>query len=230
MLIHIEVQGTPERDFARHMFIYYYRIFDRYERPIMGVAILADEQAEWRPERFTQEIWGCMVEMRYPVIKLLDWRARDAELAASMNPFAVVVRAHLAAQETREAVEARGQAKIGLVRGLYERGYGREQILELFRLIDWLLALPAEQEEDVWRTIVAIEEERRMPYITSVERIGRAKGIQDGQRAMLRRVAYARFGELSEALEQRIATADEEALNRLADRITVATAPDDLLS
>ncbi len=38
-----------------------------------------------------------MVEMRYPVIKLLDWRARDAELAASMNPFAVVVRAHLAA-------------------------------------------------------------------------------------------------------------------------------------
>jgi len=204
----------------------------------MGVAILADEQAEWRPERFAQEIWDCMVEMRYPVIKLLDWRARDAELAASMNPFAVVVQAHLAAQETREAVEAWGQAKIGLIRGLYERGYGREQILELFRLIDWLLALPAEQEEDVWRAIAEIEEERRMPYITSVERIGRARGraeeradgIQDGQRVMLRRIASARFGELSEALEQRIATADEEALNQLADRITVAAAPDDLLS
>jgi hypothetical protein len=101
VLIHIEVQGQPEHDFARRMFVYYYRIFDRYERPIMSVAVLGDEQADWRPSRFTHELWGCTLELRYPVVKLLDWRAREDELAASANPFAVVVRAHLAAQETR---------------------------------------------------------------------------------------------------------------------------------
>ncbi len=109
VLIHIEVQGQPERDFARRMYVYNYRIYDRYERPIMSIAILADEQADWRPDRFTQELWGCTIEMRYPVVKLLDWREREAELAASANPFAVVVQAHLAAQATREAVDARSR-------------------------------------------------------------------------------------------------------------------------
>src|SRR5947199_3962968 len=105
------------------MYFYHFRIYDRYELPIMSVAILADEQANWRPDRFTQELWGCTIEMRYPVVKLLDWRDREAELAASTNPFAVVVQAHLAAQATHEAVDARSRAKIRLIRGLYASGY-----------------------------------------------------------------------------------------------------------
>ena len=42
VLIHVEVQGQPEHDFARRMFVYYFRIFDRYERPLMSVAVLGD--------------------------------------------------------------------------------------------------------------------------------------------------------------------------------------------
>jgi hypothetical protein len=232
VLIHIEVQGQPEQDFARRMFVYYYRIFDRYERPIMSVAILGDEQADWRPARFGQELWGCTLELRYPVVKLLDWRDRDDELAASGNPFAVVVRAYLAAQATYGALEARSRAKLGLIRRLYERGYERAQILELFRLIDWLLALPQAQEEALWQEIVRIEEERRMPYITSVERIGLEKGRREGelrgQRAMLRRLLQARFGTVPEVLGRQIDDADQERLDQLADRIGTASSLDEL--
>jgi len=238
VLIHIEVQGQPERDFARRMFVYYYRIFDRYEHPIMSVAILGDEQPDWRPARYSQELWGCALELRYPVVKLLDWRARDGELSASANPFAVVVRAYLAAQATAGAVEARGRAKLGLIRGLYERGYERQQILELFRLIDWLVALPDEQERALRREIEQIEEEKRMPYITSVERIGREEGEQigrregreeglreglQGQRAMLRRLVQARFGVVPEGLGRAIDVADALRLDLLADRIGAAS-------
>jgi hypothetical protein len=232
VLIHIEVQGQPEQDFAQRMFVYYYRIFDRYERPIMSVAILGDEQADWRPARFGQELWGCTLELRYPVVKLLDWRDRDDELAASGNPFAVVVRAYLAAQATYGALEARSRAKLGLIRRLYERGYERAQILELFRLIDWLLALPQAQEEALWQEIVQIEEERRMPYITSVERIGLEKGRREGelrgQRAMLRRLLQARFGTVPEVLGRQIDDADQERLDQLADRIGTASSLDEL--
>ncbi len=219
VLIHIEVQGQPDRDFARRMFVYYYRIFDRYKRPIMSVAILGDEQPDWRPAHFVRELWGCTVELRYPVVKLLDWGERGEELAASVNPFAVVVRAYLAAQATVGAVEARGRAKLGLIRGLFERGYERQQILELFRLIDWMLALPREQEAVLWREITRIEEERRMPYITSVERIGRREGRLEGQRAMLRRLTQARFGAVPEALGRDIDAADQVRLDQLADQI-----------
>lgn len=224
VLIHIEVQGTPEQDFARRMFVYYYRIFDRYERPLMSVAILGDEQPEWRPDRFEQELWGCTVGMRYPMVKLLDWRAREDGLAASANPFAVVVRAYLAAQVTRGAVDERQQAKIGLIRGLYERGYGREQILELFRLIDWLLALPQDREDHVWHEIVRIEEDRKMPYITSIERIG----IREGQRDVLQRLIRARFGQVPETIATQLAEADQETLERFADRLATASSLDDL--
>ena len=58
VLIHIEVQGQPEPEFSQRMFVYYYRIFDRYERHIMSVAVLGDEQADWRPAHFEQEFVG----------------------------------------------------------------------------------------------------------------------------------------------------------------------------
>ena len=32
--IHVEVQGTKQAEFAKRMFVYNYRIFDRYDRPI----------------------------------------------------------------------------------------------------------------------------------------------------------------------------------------------------
>ncbi len=240
VLIHIEVQGQPDPDFARRMFVYYYRIFDHHSRPIMSVAILGDEQPDWRPAHFTQDLWGCAVELRYPVVKLLDWRERDAELAASANPFSVVVRAYLAAQATVGAMEARGRAKLGLIRGLYERGYAREHILELFRLIDWMLALPAEQEALLLHEVERIEEERRMPYITSAERIGQERGEQiglregrregrlEGQRTVLRRLVQARFGTVPEALGRQIDTADELQLDQLIGRIGAASTLNEL--
>lgn len=38
--IHIEIQGKKESSFEKRMFIYYYRIFERYRKPIASLAIL----------------------------------------------------------------------------------------------------------------------------------------------------------------------------------------------
>ncbi|HEY7328770.1 MAG TPA: hypothetical protein VH592_14100 [Gemmataceae bacterium] len=45
LLIHIEVQGWQETDFPRRMFVYHYRIFDRYNRQVVSLAVLADRFA-----------------------------------------------------------------------------------------------------------------------------------------------------------------------------------------
>jgi hypothetical protein len=195
----------------------------------MSVAILADEQADWRPDRFTQELWGCTIEMRYPVVKLLDWRERDAELARSTNPFAVVVQAHLAAHATREAVEARAQAKVRLIRGLYARGYERAQVLELLRLIDWLVALPIEQERIVEQELAKIEEDERMAYVTSWERIGQDRGRVQGLLEGLAVALELKFGADGVALLPELRQiADPEVLQQVAERIKTATSIDDL--
>ncbi|HIJ20272.1 MAG TPA: hypothetical protein HPP58_04415, partial [Deltaproteobacteria bacterium] len=55
-------------------FVYHYRIFDRYRRQVVSLAILADEKEAWRPVEFSYGRWGCEMQFRFPVIKLLDFR------------------------------------------------------------------------------------------------------------------------------------------------------------
>jgi hypothetical protein len=180
VLSHIEVQGREEAAFARRMYGYHARLLERFDRPVVSLAVLTDARANWRPARYTSALWGCAVEFSYPVVKLIDYRAQREALAASPNPFATVVLAHLAALETRRDPAGRARAKLTLARRLYERGYDREQIIGLFRFIDWIMRLPAALEAEVWQQLRQDEEARGMPYITSVERIGMQQGLEQG--------------------------------------------------
>ncbi|MBI3469088.1 MAG: hypothetical protein HY000_39290 [Planctomycetes bacterium] len=180
LLIHVEVQGRRERDFAERMFVYSYRVYDRYRRPVVSLAVLCDDQPQWRPDHFEYNVWGCSVGIRFLVAKLLDYQEDVAALERSANPFAAVVLAQLKALETRQAPPQRWQWKVRLIKGLYERGLSAQQIRQLFRLIDWMLVLPEELEQSFREEIHRFEEERRMPYVTSVERLARQEGRQEG--------------------------------------------------
>jgi len=59
-------------------------------------------------------------------------------------------------------------AKLALIRRLYERGYERQAILDLFRFIDWVLELPEDLEAHFQVELAKFEAERNMPYITSI--------------------------------------------------------------
>lgn len=137
VLIHLEVQGQVDLRFAERMFEYHYRLRDRYNLPVVNLAVLADERQNWRPTHLEYSLWGCQVSFDFPVVKLLDYKSQLSTLEQCTNPFAVVVIAHLQAQATRQNPEDRLNWKLRLAKGLYERGYDREDILELFRFVDW---------------------------------------------------------------------------------------------
>lgn len=180
VLIHLEVQSQEETNFSERMFVYHYRIYDRYKRRVASIAILGDERSGWRPNQFESELWGCEVVFRFPVVKLIDYQQQWSALEVSRNPFATVVMAHLKAQETRADRSRRLEWKLAITRRLYEQGYSREDVINLFGFIDWIMSLPEELEQEFWQEVIQYEEERRMPYITSVERIGIQKGIRQG--------------------------------------------------
>ena len=158
------------------MYIYHSRIFDRYRRSVVSLGILGDEQKGWRPSRYERELWGCRAILEFPVVKLLDYSMED--LSASRSPLAPIVQAHLSAQIAGKDVRVGYEKKLSLIKSLYERGYGREDIVQLFRLIDWFIGLPSNEEERLWQEIQTLEEEQNMPYITSVERLGIRKGLE----------------------------------------------------
>jgi hypothetical protein len=186
VLVHVEVQTTRDPAFPRRMYVYNYRVFDRYDRPVASLAVLADDDPDWRPDVFHNSVFGCEAGIRFPAVKLLDFAAHEAALEASPNPFAQVVLAHLKARQTRDDPADRHDWKLRLVRGLYERGFSAKDVRELFRLIDWLMELPRPLDTLFWQELDKIQEEKRMPFITSVERVGLRRGLRMGIESLLR--------------------------------------------
>lgn len=180
VLIHVEVQAQQESNFAERMFTYNYRLRDRYGKPVASLAVLADERPNWRPNEFRSELWGCSIVFRFPIIKLLDYGQQWQDLEDSSNPFAIVVMAHLKSLETRDDPDLRKQWKFRLTRRLYERGFERQDVLNLFRFIDWVIALPQEFETSFRQDLEEYEREAQMPYVTSVERLAKQEGLREG--------------------------------------------------
>ena len=57
VLIHLEIQGHYESQFPLRMYIYHYRLFDKYHRPIVSLAVPGDDDANWRPSAYEAELW-----------------------------------------------------------------------------------------------------------------------------------------------------------------------------
>jgi hypothetical protein len=200
VLIHIEVQSSEQAEFSFRMYVYNYRLSDKYNVPIVSLAILGDERSSWRPQQYQRQLWGCSVDFQFPIAKLLDYGGNWQALEESSNPFAVVVMAHLKAQETRNDGQQRKLWKFTLIRRLYEQGYERQDILNLYRFIDWLLELPEGLELAFQQEIEQFEQERQMTYISSIERNAEQKGRQEGRQEEVEALLIAKFGELDAEL------------------------------
>jgi len=209
------------------MFTYNYRLFDRYARPVASLAVLADEDAGWRPDHYGFEVLGCRHTLEFPVVKLIDYADRAELLEANPNPFALVTVAHLRTRQTKNDPQARYRAKLDLVRSLYRQGWDRQRVLDLFAVIDWMMRLPNVLEQQLWQAIETVEGETKMRYVTSVERLAIQRGMQqgleqgwlEGKIEGLERLLVKRFGPLDEATRKRLDMATLEQLDCWTDRI-----------
>ena len=137
--------------------------------------------------------------------------------------------AHLAALATRNNRLERKQQKLALVRRLYEQGLERENIINLFQFIDWMLTLPSELEKDFWQEFREYEEARTMRYVTSVERIGIEQGIQQGLIKGISLGLKLKFGESGQSLLPEIESiGDVNLLSAILEAIETANTTEEL--
>ncbi|MGF1988860.1 MAG: cytosolic protein [Nostoc sp. ZfuVER08] len=227
LLIHVEIQSQEETDFPRRMFVYNYRIFDRYNRSVASLAVLGDDNIKWRPNQFGYELFGCTVDFQFPVIKLLDYQQRLTELESSRSPFATVVMAHLAALQTKSDRLQRKQQKLALVRRLFEQGVEREAVVNLLAFIDWMLTLPLDLEKEFKTEVEQMEAQQRMQYMTSFERIARIEELLKGIALGLR----LKFGTSGQNLLPEIERIEDvNLLNSILSAIETASTVDELRS
>jgi hypothetical protein len=213
VICHVEVQNEGESEFGARMYSYNYRLQDRYNLPVVSLAILTDDSKKWRPTGFQQELWGCSIDFKFPIVKLLDYQKDWAALETSPNPFAVVVMAQLKTKETHNQPAERKRWRYYLTTMLYERGYSEQDILELHNFLDWMMNLPEEFERKFQMELKTFEEARQMKYVTTIERMAEARGKELGEE-----LGEARGKELGETRQKEVI-----AFNLLKENIPLET-------
>jgi hypothetical protein len=154
------------------------------------------------------------------------------------NAFALITAAHILTQQTRKNQQQRYQAKLSLIRLLYQRQWDKQRIIDLFSVLDWLMRLPDGLEKQIWQAIETIEEDKKMPYVSSIERFGIEKGVlqgriegrQEGELRILKKLLERRFGTLTTTLQERLNNATEADLDRWTDAVLTAATIDDVFN
>lgn len=226
VFVHVDVQGHYDQEFAERVFVYNYRIYDRYRRPVASLAVLADGNAHWKPESFGYQLFGCEMGIRFPYVKLNDYAALLPQLVQEQNVFGLVTAAHLLTQQTKGRHVKRHALKWHLTRMLYERNWDKQRVVDLFNIIDWMMQIPPSLQAQLMRDIAMLERKKKMTYLSSFERRGLEKGLekgrQEGREALSRLVALQlakRFGALPEPVKERLARATPAELQAWGEAV-----------
>ena len=123
VLCHVEVQGADDKEFAKRMFKYYARIFDRFDKPLTAIAIFTGKDGKKLPSMYVRKYEGAELTYKYNTLCILDYT--DRSLATNRNPFALVM---LAAKKAllggKNLDEALLKEKLAIAKLLIRRGYG----------------------------------------------------------------------------------------------------------
>lgn len=241
--IHIEIQGYLDVHFESRMFIYNRRIREKYNKEVVSLAILCDDNPSYRPHEYTESRWGCDLKFSFPIVKLIDYGNNWDRLEQNDNVFAVVVMVHLKSIEVKQN-DQKKLWKMKLVRSLYKREWDRAIIIELLAFIDWVIALPKDMEKEFLYELQQFEQEQKMQYVTSYEKIwiekgmeqgvqqgvqqGMQQGMQQGEAVLLLHLMKKKFGILSKDMEIRIEQADSKQLLAWSENVLTANTVDEV--
>jgi hypothetical protein len=208
ILIHIEVQSQYDKEFPQRMFIYNYRSFDLFNKPVISLAILGDEDAKWRPNSYEYGLGDSEVKIKFSIVKLLDYEWE--ELAASNNLFAIIVVAHLKTKVTTKDLTQREQWKWNLVRPLYQKGLTKFDIINLVKFIDKMMTLPPPLQTAFNQKLEQHEKELNMPFLSTIEEMAEERGQVKGAKETCQQNIF-------DLLENRFGTVPEKLMGTLKE-------------
>lgn len=130
ILVHIEIQGYDDKDFGKRMFTYFYRILDKYEKPVTAIAIFTDPIKKFQPNLFEYEYLGTRNTFQFNTYKILD--QNETRLAEDDNPFAIVILTVLLALKRKKLNDENlYDFKFSLAKNLLNRKIAKNKINDL---------------------------------------------------------------------------------------------------
>lgn len=130
LLIHIEIQGYNDKDFEKRLFTYWYRVTDKYGKPVTTIAILTDTNKNFKPDTYQYECLGTTNTFRFNTYKIIE--QDEAALEKSENPFSMVVLTVLLASKSKKlADDDLYNLKFSLAKRLLQHKFSKKKIGDL---------------------------------------------------------------------------------------------------
>lgn len=163
-------------------------------------------------------------------------------MGAAAHRSAWVTLAHLRTQQACHEPEQLYAAKWQLTRLMFQHDWDKKRILAMFKVINWMMVLPAPLQRRYWAGVIAwnveadmTEFSEIMAWVTPLEQMfidegwekGLKKGLEEGRRegalALLERLLSKRFGPLPKTAQRKLAKADWLQLEAWSDVLHEAT-------
>ncbi|WP_373549715.1 Rpn family recombination-promoting nuclease/putative transposase [Haliscomenobacter sp.] len=183
-LIHVEVQGYQDPLFALRMYECIYRIRDKYQRPVTGLAIYTDWDRTYHYSQFQESFLGSQIVYSFNTYVLRDHL--PAELAKNPNPFAAVMEAAWQHLDKPKDDQSLREMKIDLIRRLKSRSISREKISLIIDFIRYFVPFTNSEistnfEQDLMTiTNSTIPMGLREAILEDVKQQGIEQGIEQG--------------------------------------------------
>ena len=180
LYIHIEVQMHYDPDLPKRLFIYHYRIFDKYGVSPLTLAILGDTSRKWRPTSYHYQSLGCGITFLFLICKTIDFKGKLDDPRYRHQQTLFVIAAHLGTQEHRRNPQNLFACLLELTVKLGNEGYSPSEIQQLHRLIDWLMPLPDDLKIQFRNQLQQRLTDKTMPHITLFEELALKEGLEKG--------------------------------------------------
>ncbi len=198
-LIHVENQSYSQSEFAKRMFKYFARLYEKYDLPIYPVVIFSFDE----PKRLESKNH----RVSFPDLNVLDFNFAAIQLnqlswrnyLTQSNPVAAALMSKMNIPK-----EERPQVKAECLRLLTTLKLDPARMQLISGFVDVYLNLNMTEEEVFKATVDRMgltNEEVYMEIVTSWKREGRQEGRQEERRAGITKFLQLRFGEIDTQLE-----------------------------
>lgn len=127
IMLNGEIEGGRDAEFAKRIYQYNYRIWDRYDLPVATIAVFTGSRTQPKPCEYQREVLDTSVHFRYRAYHIFDHSER--ELLATENIFALIVLAcQKALLEGKIPEEELGKDRLTIARTLITHKYDKGRI------------------------------------------------------------------------------------------------------
>ena len=212
ILIHVEPQAYVQRNFNQRMFVYFSRLFEKYQRKILPIVVFSYDQTRDEPDRF---------ELGFPLLPVLSFNFYKLELRKlhwreymySDNPIAAALLSKMGFSP-----EEKVQVKIEFMRMLARMKLDPARMVLLGGFFETYLKLNHLEEEEYCRELDKLDR-KEADTIMQITTSWHEKGWAEGQVHLVLRQLKKLLGEVPADVEEKIKAMGAEKLEQLGEAL-----------